>query len=543
MICIQRLGSANCLYLVLTRFAFIIFYMISNTKKAFLYLSLLTTSLCFASDEGQRFYKCYALFTGERVPTNHPILTKVLTKQISGTDGCMELIRKATINESGMISTDPEAKKVLARVNELHNKWFFIKDPLSVSGIFVYSWPNTDLHDKYDPAFHLTYSMLKPGQQFKENVSRTYNLEAIRNSPKQPYAKEALENQDHCTFGNTSRTIFNQPEDNPFPMIGAPFGDWRLGLFQGSHLVSYYHPGYEAACKSDWGYKVWQPKIISRGELVGLKPVTYSNPVIDMSSVPYPDVSTNFGQAKYVNFNAFHGAGALGTQAYLIGNLGGYGNQDGGTHVRRRWSKNVLSDFLCRDLPALKSSDVSSEVFPDSEVSFRKGGSCMSCHMSMDPMAGVTRRLRGQGINGDNTYYGNYATFMKDHGPGTLPPADYPTIKPDEEFSNRNPAGRIMFRGYDDRLYDEQVEGLAELGNKFAEYDDLYVCGAKKYYNLLTGIDVRLPGPGGAPLNAAEKEHFKQVVKLGLELKKSQNVQQLLRSIIASPNFIRVEGN
>ena len=167
----------------------------------------------------------------------------------------------------------------------------------------------------------------------------------------------------------------------------------------------------------------------------------------------------------------------------------------------------------------------------------------MSCHMSMDPMAGVTRRLRGNAINGDNTYYGNHATYMKDFGAGNLPSMDYPTIKPDEQFSNRNPAGRIMFRGYDDKLHDENVEGLSELGNKFTQYDDLYVCGAKKYYNLLTGIDVRLPGPGAAPLNSAEKDHFKQVVKWGLELKKSQNVQQLLRSIIASPNFIRVEGN
>jgi hypothetical protein len=85
------------------------------------------------------------------------------------------------------------------------------------------------------------------------------------------------------------------------------------------------------------------------------------------------------------------------------------------------------------------------------------------------------------------------------------------------------------------------LTSLPDLGQKLAATNDLYVCGAKKYYKFLTGVDINLRDLGdssSAPLSPGEQFHRNKIITLGLNFKNHQSVRTLLQEIISSPTFL-----
>lgn len=544
--------------------------------KPYLLLLLACPLLSFASTEEEihRFHRCYQLFTSEPAALNHPLLVAV-KKGKSGTEACMELIEKATLVDQGTKEDSVEARKILGRINELHNSWFIIKDPLSEHS------HTSDVHDKSEHAFHLTYTLLGPDQKFKDTITRNYSFRPVRKSSSlQPFAKNArlftdLYDATDMQFDFTAneqlpRSIRCRPlpgfgdqrpiaeqlpntwygfpgyiEKGPIPFRMAENPDTFLTYVQGRHMDHLYFTEdmYQQCMNGVTPLSGFEPEIIQRGVLQGLevKVPNSKNFVRDMQNGAPNDILQHMG------------AGAIGTQTYLLGNAGDLGFSEGALHVKRRWGKNVIDDFMCRELPALRTTDVlgdrinpeTSEVVSNSKISFRKGVTCMSCHMTMDPMGGAVRDLIGMNT-ASSIVAMNSLTYIRRHQTsGPISGQYLAKLDADGNYSRRPPEGLIFFRGHNGTLHRKEVLGLQDLGEKLVMIDDYYICGAKKYYKLLTGVDVRLPDAGNltsVPLNPQEKIHHQKVVSLGLQLKNHQNVKSLIKSIIASPDFLRIEG-
>jgi len=440
------------------------------------------------SSEVQRLKKCYGLFVKERIQPSHPLLEQVKTGKLSGTEACMSVLDKGTIQDDGEIKKDNDGKhdyeglKVLKSFTELHRSFFMVPSFLDALG--EGEGKTIDITDVNEPSYHFTYTLLKPDEKFSSISTRNHSFFGIR------YTQ------------NAPRTI---------------------------HLLS----------KTPLEFKVfntaWNPRLVQTGILVGIKPMDEPNPINGLEHNHKPFNGTDVNQ--------HYGAGVIGSQAYLLGNNGSLFSgvfNDGGIKIYRRWSQHVLSDLLCRDLPALRSSDVTpanrpGEYVPESDLSFRRGISCMGCHSSMDPMAGVLRNF-----SPITTSSAHLVRLMIYKPPG-LSSAPYPVLKGDEGFSARPPEGRLLYRSYDGSLVEANVNNLQELGEEIANTNDLYVCAAKRYFEFLTGISVGLYDPGNInspKLNETEQFYREKVIKLGIELKEDGVLKNLIRNIIDSPTFI-----
>jgi hypothetical protein len=317
----------------------------------------------------------------------------------------------------------------------------------------------------------------------------------------------------------------------------------------------------------------WSPPPISIGTLVGITSNGVTNGAVEAGPVPAPVmltesfISPDLFNADFTPFghvgsqeanlysqinirqNLYQGGGLIGTPEYLMLNMGqNYETvPDGTIKLYRRYSKNVLSDLLCRDIPALREEDV--EQFKDlsADGPFRHSTTCLRCHASIDQMAYTLRNYRWvtaertcpsdpktQGVNTSHVSY--YAPLYD---------TDFEwKSQPSSLFHLMQPRGKIYYRSYSGELVTANVTGLSELGLSLMQTEDLYVCAAKRYFKQFTGIDVMLHDMGdaaNADLNRAmtpkDWEYRQFVVKLGLALKNHGSTRQLIKDIMASPYF------
>lgn len=243
-------------------------------------------------------------------------------------------------------------------------------------------------------------------------------------------------------------------------------------------------------------------------------------------------------------------AGALSSPSYVIlNNAITTGVSNGGLKNHRRWSRAVLNDFLCRDVPVIRSVDALSylDTSGESPLPFRHGISCMKCHATMDQMAKVNRNTQMKFATGDRCNV--VSTAFLHHHPHTK--AEHPNDfdgwvdKNDGQYHLKPNNGVFLFRGYDGKLHNEQVSGFDELGETIAGIDDYYVCAAKRYLHFFTGVDIPLMDMGdmtNAPLNSTEKEYLNFLSNLGKDLKKHQDLKKTIRRIIASEAFVAADG-
>lgn len=246
-------------------------------------------------------------------------------------------------------------------------------------------------------------------------------------------------------------------------------------------------------------------------------------------------------QLTYIDANAVttsfsiyytKGGGFLGSDAYVMNNLGGdHLLRASVTRMPRRWGRTVYHDALCRELPVVRYEDAEPFVDNNSSIPFRQSNECVTCHVSMDRISAVMR---------DATYvYGPFGIFVKYEPVSEAAEASWP-VDYDGAYYRRPPNGNLYYRNYRGNLVDITVSGVEELGQAIAQQDDYYLCSAKRYYQYFTGIEVDmgdLGDPSHRRLSERELYHRDIVINLGLQLKQHQKLETLVEDILSLPNY------
>jgi hypothetical protein len=232
------------------------------------------------------------------------------------------------------------------------------------------------------------------------------------------------------------------------------------------------------------------------------------------------------------------GGGMVGTHIYITMNAQPRSLRDlplDGIRVNRLWAQSLYNDLFCRNLPAVRMEDATPFEAVDSEATFRLSAGCVRCHASMDRTAGLIRNIEFQNIG--SLYPPALLGVFALPKPITQPPESAWTLKADEDYSSRPPTGAFYMRDYKGDLISYQASDLRDLGRYLSTLDDLYICAASRYYKFFTGIDVDVGDPQRLNMTARQAKHREFVVKLGLELKASQDSMKLIESILQSPLY------
>jgi hypothetical protein len=462
--------------------------------------------------EKARFHKCYAMFVRKAMPLNHPLWISVGNGTKSGSEACMDLLDKAAMNESGMMlaPSDEEGKRVLRTFSDWHMSFFNFNNV----GQFLSS--NTmDVIDRLGGVHYYTRALFHPTSDFSEVVTLDHALLAKRS-------------------GTAARTYSVLPLKQSYP--GNIYTtDYQMYFWQGSTVTT---PTITAPN--------FNPILVETGELIGI--IQDQSPVMLTAGVDF--AFTDGGANK--NLKQHFGGGFLGSQGFLLAHIpelhthASQYKQDGAIIVHRTLGKSILEDVLCRTGPYLRSSDVLDQVHPDSNIDFRKGISCMSCHAAQDNIAATARNLSVVGTNNFryNSIYGVKYVNDRYQGPGRTrsPTTPLPTLVKNTGFYLTAPSGKLFYRSYNGALVNTPLTDIDSLGAAIAQTDDFYVCSAKKYYKIFTGIDVSLIDSGDInyiPLSPEHQLHRNKVIALGLKLKTNQKIKDIIQEIIETNDFVR----
>lgn len=491
-----------------------------------LYFLALTLSMQVRAgqkDELLRLYKCHALFVSERITPAHPLWKAVSEGSKTGAEACLEILDLAALDSDGKIKKDQLGVYDKNGIKILKNFLFFYKSqfhvPSFASGISQTSSSSINFIDSNEPSYHFMFSLFKTNEPFSNILTRQYGIRASR------YTKKTQRHRSIATTAPYSNLFYTQEGE---------------AFFKQGHLVSARDENaslyFFAPVNSPNPAIDFFPLPIETGLLVGLSPETNHNYITELPLQNLP-VGHPWNDAL-----GHYGGGILGTQAYMLGNMTNLSLDfapNGGTKMQRRFGENILSDFLCRDNPALRAIDVISEVRADSTIPFRKGISCMRCHTGMDPLSGVARNLV-YAVSHNAPRFGQLG-FLTKRSVSDPQKVLWASTGKIANYDKSEPLGRLMYRSYDGTLVREDVSGIHELGKAIAQKNDFYACAAKKHFQFLTGIEVNLQDPGdidSKKLTDAEKMYRNQVIKLGLELKEHQSLKLLMKKIIESPTFI-----
>ncbi len=474
-----------------------------------------------ASDPSQRalgnlalFSRCYAHLTSRRLPRNHPLRAQVLAGR-NPIDACMEIFDYATLLNTTSVSTDgtlrygsdaaklPEAKLVLHTFNDLHRTWFpndDISNTVPEGSEFYYR--SNELQDESEAALHVTRALFGEGVRYREVVTSPSGMEAIRSS--------------------------------------GPIKDTAA-----SNRLSTYDSALDATDGAGRGHVPLDAWLVQTGELLGIRRMNLNsakwNQVARTQQITLGTDTNRSTNNAPIYINRSLGGGLIGTPSYFILNNGrpDFLRPDGGFRQHRRWAKSVLTEVMCRELPALRTSDVvpyvQQTVTADTPA-FRRSRNCMGCHATMDPMAGVVRNASMLPI--PERWGGGVAAMQMVIWPTDLP-REAGQVDLDQAFYRRPTNGKLFYRSHDGTLVRRDVASVAELGAAIAETEDLYVCAASRYFQYFTGVQVNLQDtgdPSREPLSAADLAYREQVVALGKALKAdpSQSLRTLVRSILES---------
>jgi hypothetical protein len=526
--------------------------------------------------ELKRLSKCAGLFLKERISESDPLWLAVRSGQKNGTEACMEILALGEMDGSGQIpvptssGSTTRGSKVLNSFVEFHRGQLVVSDYSNGLGAIR----NAEIHDVNSPAYHFVYSALKRNEPYSAILTRTYDLRAKRYSLN-PNRREKTadflftlrdglvngKREPFFDFGNSYSPLSRNPCENPcsilpgdvIPTCTAKPVCCKDCVTPAQSQSANAVPSNLAASPQVTGGFPWYPVLVETGILNGLIPATVVNSVrvvhrdrFTYRLAPTGQILQGNLRNKYFegDVNEHLGAGFIGSQTYLLmNNNKALGNlsvrPDGGIRSYRLWAKHVLEDALCLQLPALRSSDVIHTLRPNSEFPWRSGIACMSCHQTMDTGAGAIRNLFSLPTSDGN---GTKPTrfFMKKSP--TQPGAPYPEIEPDPDFSDRPAQGLIQYRSYDGSMVEIPVDGIQAFGQALANTQDFYACGAKRYFEWLTGVPVNL-GDISDPLypvalTNSQKLYRNRVIELGKQLKQNQSVKELLRSIISSETFV-----
>jgi hypothetical protein len=419
------------------------------------------------------YHRCHAQFTRSRAKVTDPLLQAVKTGELKGADACGRLLEGFSL--PGKI---PESKRdVFEAFLAFHSSWFPLRDFL-VNGT---EGASSAYYDSNEMAYHVNVALFSHGR-FDEIVTSPHTFVAEREGSRKP-------------------THFADPDfRGRFRKISG--ASWAID-----------------------GGTPWSQRMVEHGRIKALSVRRQGR------SSPVKNTKGNFSLSTSGTF----GAGLLGTDTYLLlnSNQAAFEPSDNATLSHRRWGKSIMRDLLCRDIPAIRLSDAEPFVAESSKVPFRRNAECMRCHATMDPLADGARHIME--IRPDGAMHFDFeprilGSFVKDR------PAR-PSKDPDDEFHRRPPDGRLYFRDSQGGLVDRRFSGLRSLGLALADTEDFYICAAKRYFQFMTGIDVKMDDYSEIPLSAADRAHLKYrayVQKLGHDLKNHQSLKKLVASILHS---------
>lgn len=433
------------------------------------------------------FYRCYAQMTQSRPDRNSDRVQAVRNGSKDPITACLEILDSAKLNNTtGRTANNTVAKKVLKTFHNLHSSWFQAKQ-FPENFTFLRNKSNRFIHDSTSPGLYLTKALLNQDTKADYVLKTTENLVAIRanNNP--------ATSHDNVTKGDVA------------------FANNVLQFASYGELL-----GIRNAGVRNWPYS-WENTRNNR---------TFSGTAA---------VGRNFG------------GGVLGSQAYLLLTVDEDQTfkSDGAVEMPRKWARNFITDFMCRELPLIRPNDADAFIVPTSDIEFRKAAACNRCHASMDRMASTMRNLEFFAISGQNVFaprHGSVVARMR----AVNRPAEsgWPAVE-DNNYANRPPKGRLFFRNYKGDLIDLPLNNVADLGNKLSQQDDVYICMASRYYKYFTGIKTFVGDIGdaslGLELTAQDIKQRNLVIQLGKNLKNHKDPRRLIEEIIKLPSYKKTD--
>jgi hypothetical protein len=433
------------------------------------------------------YYRCHSQFVRKRPVSEDALLKSVKAGELTAVQACLKLLAEVNVNNSE--KANERSLQILRTFQAFHMTWFpnknFIKDETDN--------PTTDFYDANEMGYHLTSNLFAKNSKYSDVVTSKTSFRGIRqSSQKANYLIEPMGSDAYQSFKENVWALQTQDRNSP---------------------------------------TLWNPQLIEFGALVGLRELKAGENQVRF-----------FDGKRFLDFSASAtlGGGILGTIPYILLNSSqkDYYPSDGGLLAHRSWSKAVFADLLCRELPVVRKKDAAAFVQKESPLPFRKENTCMQCHSSMDPMAWTIRyamNIRLDGKPGKN--------FLSPRSLALYPPEAPPETamtSGDPQFHLRPPVGKLYFRTYQGELVDQKISGVQELGEALANLDDLYICAAKRYFEFMTGIEVKIfdfssENSKTPPAKLLAYRNF--VVSLGHSLKKTQSLKLLVQDILASPFY------
>jgi hypothetical protein len=432
---------------------------------------------------------------------------------------------------------DAEGLAVLRRLYKVYSGFISAPTARSLSNFFEDFPATEDVYDFTSPALAYTENTLNPNRSFKDlfTITRTpVAKREIDTTVVYPFTLNWIYGGSHSTTTNVY---------SPRSRYGFAFSP--AGTNPDSVPVSLMYYASSTPTREDQNLAM-----IEVGELVGIH---YNSPqqIIRTSNSAVTNIQ---GIPLNFDMNTTLFAGIPFLRTYVLANtnlIAGNSPRPNLDAMPRRLSRSIMHDFLCRELPVIRASDAASFVSTaENANAFRKGSSCVRCHATIDPMAGVYRGV-GYISAGDfqSDVLHRYALHVHKSAPvtGFAAESGWPAAK-DNDYFKRPATGRLYYRNLSGALVNIAVANGDELSARISEQDDVYVCQARKLFQYFTGVRVDLndiydPDEAAALAAMSEKdwEYRNLVIQLGKNLKKHQKVRQTIEEILKLEIYRRTD--
>jgi hypothetical protein len=522
------------------------------------------------------FGRCYAHFTGERVPQDHALLAPLLrsANMNLAVDQCMKLYDSARLEPLSYIvapgypqlsglqqENDLDSLRVLNHFFAIFDSFFEEKGygnrPQTYSGMTLFWDRSEDALMLLRAAFEGRSTLVSGRYTSQFAIDQILQTgESVTGKRLFPHIQAHSETNcrtygSNCSFTPTSV----QASVNPKNWLTHPAWDWRNG--NGST------PGSGPLA----GLKIWP----SQHNTYYSK---YGNPLVRAN-----------------HYRVFAG-GVLGSTSFMLKNAQYSGDTDGGMFNRRRIIKHAFDSFLCRseaplqlDHPMVleRVNEYRNRNFDKSQtLAFRESQLCASCHVTYDDAAAVYRNLRVSSggstrdwnddgfIGGTFGYVRDTDVYLRPYNSSITVPepnlvngtVNNPNALQREnnilraaDFRVSPPDGRLIFVDYRGRTINVELSsshssptvsggGIQALGEAMSQTDQFYACLTKRLLYHFTGIDIPLENPNDfrIPVRSQEEEFYlTQVVEplaLGGDgyegLRSHKSIRRLIYDIINS---------
>lgn len=434
-----------------------------------------------SAKEVDKYRKCYALLTQKSPRSNDPRAGKVLKGTISANKACFELLEGIDLKDHKNPKTQEEID-VLRTLHSFHNSWF----PNYMAYMADDSPILYDIVELEEPALFVTKSLFDKSFKYSHILKGRDSLKGVRSSTIIP---DFL-----ITAGSDERIERRE--------------NYKVALSKSESTT-------------------WSPTHLQRGALIGIE-VNTSEDILPAHSnqLFFPVFSKS-----PINIHESLGGGILGSNSYILFNNGRpHGNiSDGKKVMMRAYSQNVVRDLLCRDLPVITPNDSINYINKKSKLSWSQDKNCMSCHATMDTMAGLLRNVELV-INDVNEQGSSHIKFHKADRDVPKGVKLFDTV---EKYHLTKAQGNFVYRDIENNFINTRVESLDELGIEMSKTRDLYACTTTRYFKFFTGRDIKI-----TEIEDLNDKRLKDFINDQINLfQKEQDLQMLIKRIISSPWF------